>query len=225
MEDLNPNPTEEGFEEQTLSLPPQSSKKSWLRIVASLLTLIATLSYWVWVGIIAYIVFARTAGVADLFGYKWDVLGIVTMTGMIAYLVLFLAVAMVASFALGCTLANLKYRRMVRASNKYEPALFAVSNGAVVSIIYLYGSIIMFLIIWGLIMIWTGIHNPVGYTGIVCMVLQAVASVVATLEYILCKYKFEGLSQEERHELRSYSHVLKGSIKKAKKKRRIGKLY
>ena len=217
--------TEDLATDQDISLPPQSSKKSWLRIVASLLTLIASLSFWVCAGIIAYIVFAGTAGLGGLFGYNWDVLGLVSLTGVLAYLVIFLAIAIVASVASGCTVANLKYRRMVKASNKYDPALFAVSKGVLGSIIYLYGTEIMFVVCWGFIMIWSGINNPVGYAGIVCIILQAVACAVATVEYILCRYKFNGLTQEERNELRSYSEALKYSVKKAKKKKRIGKLY
>ena len=225
MDDYTDDLIEDLVTDQNLPLPPQSSEKSWLRIVASLLTFIATLSFWVCAGIIAYIVFAGTVGVGDLFGYEWDVLGLLSLTGFLAYLIVFAAVVIVAAFAAGCTISNLKYRRMVKASNKYDPALFAVSDGVLGSIIYLYGTEVFFAVSWGFLMIWTGINNPVGYAGIVCIALQAVACIVATMEYVLCRYKFNGLSQEKRSELRSYSYALKASVRKTKKKKRIGKLY
>ena len=225
MDVFNNDLIEDMVEDQDLSLPPQSSKKSWIRILARLITLLSTLSFWVCAGIIAYIVFAGTAGVGGLFGYEWDVLGLLSLTGFLAYLLIFVAISVVAAFAAGCTVANSKYLRITKVSNKYDPALFAVSEGAIGSIIYLYGSEIFFVVGWGFIIIWSGINNPVGYAGIVCIVFQAVSCLVATVEYVLSRYRYNGLPQEQRNELRSYSHVLKALVKKVKKKKRIGKLY
>lgn len=225
MEDLDINTTEEAAAEQALSQPDLKPKKSLLRVVASLLTLVATLSFWVCAGIITYIIIAGTTGVADLFGIEEDVLGIVSLTGFIAYLAIIMAIAVVIGIAVSCTVANAKYRRMVRFSHKFNSALFAVSDGAVASIAYLYGTWLTFGVTWGFLMIWTGINNAVGYAGIACLVLQAVACVVATIERVICKEKFDSLPQEEQSELKSQSRAIKEAIKTKDKKKRIGKLY
>lgn len=217
MKDLTNNTAEE--------FATKPHKKSLLRGVARILALLSTLSYWVCAGIIAYIVFAGTTEVGSLFGHDEDVLGILDLTGFLAYVVIFIAVAVVIAIAAGCTAANAKYRRLARASKNFHPALFAVSQGVVGSIVYLYGVIAFFAVTWGFLMLWTGINNPVGYAGIVCIALQATTCIVATIERVICKEKFESLPEQVQNELRSQSHVIKETVKKVKKKKRIGKLY
>lgn len=225
MENLTTDTTEEVAEEKNLSQPTEKPKKSLLRIGAILLTIIASLSYWACAGIIAYIVFSGSAGLKNLFGHKGDTLGILNLTGFLGYIVIFIAVAIVVAFAAGFTIANFKYIRIAKASNKHKPELFAVSSGALGGIVYLYATGVVFVLTWGFLMLWTGIHNMVGYSGLVCIALQAVACIVATIERVICKGKFYCLSEEEQEELRSQSHVIKEEIQKAKKKKRIGKLY
>lgn len=205
--------------------PTEKPKKSFLRNIARLITFLATLSFWACAGVIAYIVLSGTASLANLFGKENDVLGLLSLTGFVAYLVIFVALAMVVAIAAGCSVGNSKYMRIAKTSNKFNPLLFAVSDGVRSSIAYLFGTELFFAVCWGFLMIWSGIDNPVGYAGIVCIAIQAVACIVASIERAMCKSKFRELSQSEQEELRGQSSALKDAIKKKEKKKRIGKLY
>ena len=224
MDNLTNNSTEE-LTEQTSLQPTEKPKKSGLRVVASISTLIASLSYWAWVGVTAYIVIAGSMGVSDLFGVEGDVLGLLSLTGFLAYIVIGAAILIPAAIAFTLTFTNQKYRRMVKASHNYNPALFGISDGVISKLAYLYGALATFAVLWGIVLLWTGINNLFGYLGIVCLVLQAVAAIVATLEYVLSKNKFNKLPEEEQRELRLQSSVIKTATKKAEKKKRVGKLY
>lgn len=205
--------------------PTEKPKKSFLRNLARLITLLATLSFWACAGVIAYIVLSGTAGLGNLFKNNNDVMGLLSFTGFVAYMVIFVALAAVVAVAAACSIANSKYMRIAKASNKFNPVLFAVSDGVRGSIAYLFGTELTFVLTWGFIMLWSGIHNPVGYAGLVCIALQALAFLVASIERTIYKSKFRELSKGEQEELRRQSRAIKEALNKKEKKKRVGKLY
>lgn len=215
--------------EQTLTNPFEKKPvKFGLNKIANILSLLAIFAVWA-MAIALFIVIispvTSSDGVNNLFGHKEDVLGLLTITGVLFYILL-IGIALVAIvFATIVTKLANKYRRITKNYAQYDSAVRGLGTPAVVALICLFAA--TFIVGLGLIAVVlslgaTTLTAILGYTAIG---LIGLAFVLAVIDYIICKASFNKLSPTQQEELKAQAKQVKVDVKKKEKRKRVGKLY